>query len=258
MERARKSNLPRNRKVADADTRYALRLRCIWADVRMLSALEPHGVLPSKSSPLNPMLLSGKKQFAGFGGPPMKAKSVTEDDLVSSEIEFLGHHGISIDEVIDVTGMARIGQKRAMEARNARVAFGDAHCRQGHRLKTRTGHCPVCEPKKLASERPHGAESSVYLCASDNGLIKIGYSVDPKERVSRLNREKFASCSSWRLVFALQADEAGEVERRAQGYLSPFNTRETYMKNGGKIATYEVFSCSIANAIDAVKRAAER
>lgn len=61
----------------------------------------------------------------------MKAKSLNEKDLNSGEIEFLKRYNISIDEVIDVTGMVRVGQKRAMEAKNARIAINGGRCSRG-------------------------------------------------------------------------------------------------------------------------------
>jgi hypothetical protein len=42
----------------------------------------------------------------------MKARSLTEKDLRADELVFIKQHRISISEVVDVTGMARIGQKR--------------------------------------------------------------------------------------------------------------------------------------------------
>ena len=142
----------------------------------------------------------------------MKAKSVSEEDLNDREIEFIRHHKISIDEVIDVTGMIPIGQKRAMEARGARIAINGARCGNGHRFKTRSNHCPICEPKNLAFERRHSVTAYVYVCVSETNLVKVGFAKDVNDREGRLNREAYASCTNWRLMFSIKTEKAGQVE----------------------------------------------
>ena len=188
----------------------------------------------------------------------MKAKSLNEKDLNSGEIEFLKRYNISIDEVIDVTGMVRVGQKRAMEAKNARIAINGGRCSKGHRFKTRSNHCPMCEPKNLAFERRHSETAHVYVCASETGFIKIGYAEDPNDREGRLNREAYASRTNWRLIFSIKTENAGKVEFDAHSYLASYKTVETYIKEGRVINPYEVFICSKDQAIEAVKRAAQK
>lgn len=185
----------------------------------------------------------------------MKARHITEQDLSTTEIAFIKQHGISIDEILDVRGMIPIGQKRAMEAKSARLSITDRSCRKGHRFKTRSNHCPVCEPKNLAFEKRHNEKAFVYVCKSETGLVKIGYAADPQDRQSRLNRESFASCSRWQLVFKVETEKAGKVEALAQGKLAQKRSAETYMKGDLEITTREVFVCSEEDAIAAVRRA---
>ena len=186
----------------------------------------------------------------------MKAKFLTENDLHASELRFIQLHDISINEVIDVTGMIPIGAKRAMEAKNARLAIGRGLCKKGHRLKTRSNHCPQCTPKNLAFEKRHSQTAHVYVCSSSTGLMKIGYAKDPSDRAARLNRESYASCNDWQLIFSMKLENAGSVEFRAQSYLSSFKATQIYTKSGHETYTYEVFKCSKEQAVEAVKRAA--
>ncbi len=136
----------------------------------------------------------------------VKAKQITEQDLSAAEIAFIKQHGIFIEEIIDVGGMIPIGQKRAMEAKGARLCITKRSCGKGHRLETRSNHCPVCAPKNLAFEKRHSEKAFVYVCRSGTGLVKIGYAADPQERNSKLNREAFASCSNWQLVFKIETE----------------------------------------------------
>ena len=115
----------------------------------------------------------------------MKAKKITEQQLSEDELAFIKKYGISIDQIIDVRGMIPIGQKRAMEAHEARLAINGGSCRMNHRLRTRSNHCPVCEPKNLAFEKRHSELAFVYICKSATGLIKIGFAKDPRDRESR-------------------------------------------------------------------------
>ncbi|MET4367022.1 putative GIY-YIG superfamily endonuclease [Bradyrhizobium sp. LB8.2] len=185
----------------------------------------------------------------------MKAKQIIEQDLSVAEIAFIKQHGISIKEIIDVGSMIPIGQKRAMEAKGARLCITNRSCSKGHRFKTRSNHCPVCEPKNLAFEKRHSEKAFVYVCRSGTGLVKIGYAADPQERKSRLNREAFASCSNWQLVFKIETEKAGKVEAVAQGKLMKKSSAETYMKGEYQVTTREVFRCSEDEAIAAVRLA---
>lgn len=187
----------------------------------------------------------------------MKAKNLTEKDLRADELAFIAHHKISIAEVIDVTGMIPIGQKRAMESATARLAITGRRCTSGHRLKTRSDRCPQCNPKHLAYERRHSETAYVYICASETGLLKIGYAKDIKDREGRLSRESYASCRNWRLIFSMKTEKAGKVEANAHSYLRSFRSAETHIKEGREIDSHEVFRCSKEQAIEAVKLAAE-
>jgi T5orf172 domain len=186
----------------------------------------------------------------------MKAKKVTEQDLTDVELAFIKRHCISVEEIIDVRGMIPIGQKRAMEVHGARLGISHRSCTKNHRFKTRSNHCPICEPKNLAFERRHSETAFVYACKSETGLIKIGYAKDTQDRKSRLNREAFASCSAWRLIFSLHTEHAGKVEALAHGYLSSSRSAETYGKGDQTITSREVFVCSEQDAVAAIKRAA--
>ena len=187
----------------------------------------------------------------------MKAKTLTERDLRTDELAFIKQHRILITEVIDVTGMISVGRKRAMEAHGARVAINGARCGNGHRLKTRSGHCAQCTPKYLAFERRFSTTAHVYVCVSGTGLVKIGYAKDPTDREGRLNREAYASCTNWRLVFSIPTKEAGRVEADAHASLSSCIVAHRYMKEGREIDTYECFRCAPERAIEAVKAAAK-
>jgi T5orf172 domain len=185
----------------------------------------------------------------------VKAKNISEKDLRSDELSFIQLHKISIDEIIDVTGMIRIGQKRAMEAKSARLSINGGGCAKGHRLKTRSNHCPQCDPKNLAFERRHSESAYVYVCESETGLMKIGYAKDPNDRAARLNRESYASCKNWRLIFSAKTENAGRIEFDTHSSLASSKTTETYIKEGREVETYEVFRCSREQAVEAVKRA---
>jgi hypothetical protein len=188
----------------------------------------------------------------------MKAKGVTAQDLTGDELTFLKHHNITLAEVIDVTGMIRVGQKRAMEASSARLSITGKRCNRGHRFKTRSGHCPVCDSKHLAFESRHSNTAYVYVCTSQPGLTKVGYADDPDDRLARLNREAHASRTNWKLVFAETYEKAGKVEFAAHAALAKQKADgHTYVKLDRDIESQEIFTCSAEQAIEAIRLAAK-
>lgn len=186
----------------------------------------------------------------------MKAKKISEHDLKPNELEFIRRYGISIDQILDVRGMIPIGQRRALEASGCRLGLTDRRCRTGqHRLKTRSGHCPMCSPKNLAFEKRHSETADVYVCSSQTGLVKVGCAADPKEREKRLNREKFASCRTWQLEFSVRTERAAKVEALAHKQLEKHLSYEMYDKSGVSVTSREVFMCSTEQAVEAIQHA---
>jgi hypothetical protein len=189
----------------------------------------------------------------------MKAKQAIPEDLLATELEFLSMQRLSVDDVLDVRGpFSQIGRKRALEHYKKSIGLTDVRCSRGHRLRTRAGHCVQCNPATLAYEKRHRQTAFVYVCQSETGLIKIGFSSEVSQRAASLSRDAYASCKNWRLVFQVSTRMAGKVETDAHRFLKIYKTSEVYVKEGREVTTYEAFVCSVDQAITAVKTALER
>jgi len=185
----------------------------------------------------------------------MKATQVTESDLTSDELRFLRDQNICIEQVLHTKGMIKIGHKRALEAKGAKLGINGSTCVSGHRLRTRSDHCPQCRPANLAFEARHSTKAFVYVCQSETDLIKIGFSTDVNDRIRRHNRECHASCSNWKLLFSFETEKAGKVEAETHTALARYNFSQAYEKGDGIVNSREVFSCSAEVAILAVRKA---
>src|SRR5258708_37936874 len=98
-----------------------------------------------------------------------------EDILTDAEKRFLGWYGLGADDVYDARGMRGWLWKKRIREENKTVALGTPCGNGGHRLRTRSGHCVQCDPKKLAFQARHSAEQYVYIAGSGcQKLIKGG------------------------------------------------------------------------------------
>ena len=89
--------------------------------------------------------------------------------LTDDEIWFLRLRGFSPEDVYD--GRYEFKEDREMAAKNAgKTLVLGPRCRAaGHRLRTRSGHCVQCDPKKIAFQERYNSPGYVYIAGSLSG-----------------------------------------------------------------------------------------
>ena len=129
-------------------------------------------------------------------------------------------------------------------------------CRaRGHRLRTRSGHCAQCDPKKIAFQERYNAQGYVYIAGSLSGrLIKIGTAVDIPQRRRQLQAESHAGYSDWAMLFSIRVHEAGKVEDAASARLDNRRVFRPYFKDGVSQVATEVLQCSFSEALKAIRQ----
>jgi hypothetical protein len=185
----------------------------------------------------------------------MKAKPVQSDELTAAELEFLARKCIPIAAVLNTQGMIPIGHRRALEHAGAILGINGKRCPYDHRLMSRSNRCVQCDEMHLVYESRHRMRAYVYVCVSESGFAKIGYADDVAGRASSLSRDRYGGVSDWRMVYSVQADNAGRVEAEAQKQLAFHAVSLPYHKNGREQLTREVFQCTAEQAVAAVQTA---
>ena len=176
--------------------------------------------------------------------------------LTKDEIEFLRSQGLTPEDVYDGRAQASAVTREAARAAKKRVVLGAPCQKGGHRLRTRAGHCIVCDTSKLAYQDRHLAAGFVYIAGSKaRRLIKIGIAKSVDQRERNLNAHRYANTEDWRMLFHLGVETGGEAERRVHQGLEAFKIVVPYAKDGRDQDAGEVYQTSFSMALRCVEAA---
>ena len=167
---------------------------------------------------------------------------------------FLKRHGISIDEVMDASGMSASFWKSLIKDSEYIVAVGVTKCEsQGHSMRTHAGHCVMCDPAKLAFQKRHRSDGEIYIMYSrKNKLIKVGVANLSVDRQSSLNSMSYGNISDWDLKYSWRISNSGSIEKQAHKILKNYAISISHATGNSKSAG-EIFSCSIKKAKEVIE-----
>lgn len=179
--------------------------------------------------------------------------------LTAEDFAFLEHHGISLDEVFDAQGMPPRHYRPLMLDGGYRVAVGVTTCIHGHSMRTRTGGCVQCQPRRLGFQRNYNATSSVYIFYSEGvDLFKVGITGNVDDRLRSMNSHAFVGQRDWVCVMAAELSIAGEVEAHVHRYLREHRVEHTYCHGDEVTDSRELFDCSLSTVLEAFEDAYEK
>lgn len=173
------------------------------------------------------------------------------------QLHFFSSQNIPLSQVYDATGLPAKEWKQNMRELDMLVAINVSPCKKnGHRVRTRAGHCAQCNTHALAFLKRFMVENYIYVAVSKgSGLLKIGVTGDLVDRESALNQSGYGEISDWKITDNRYCDNAGEVEHRAHCLLSEYRVSRSYEKEGSLVDCQEIFNCSQNKAIYAIKKA---
>jgi hypothetical protein len=178
--------------------------------------------------------------------------------LSADEVSFLSRHGYSEEDVYD--GRYQSKERRAAAAKEAGKhlvlagVIGRGDCRtQGHRLRTRAGHCIQCNPINIAFQRREDTPGYVYIAGSLSGrVIKIGTTGDLNQRENQMRAEGYGGSKDWIVLFSLYVSKGGEFERAASSRVRGNRVYRSYFKDGIEQGAVELHQCSFSEALRAM------
>jgi hypothetical protein len=167
--------------------------------------------------------------------------------LDSQQRVFLFENRIPIDEVFDASsGWPRRVYSIVMRTHGHQVAVGVVPCKNGHRMRTRSGHCAQCNPARLAFQKRYHEAHYIYI-AQTGEYIKIGSTYDIDRRA--LSLDGYGGLSGWIMRDSDYVNDAGQLESIIQSRLEPYRVLEFTVKEDGRLqATYELFRCTYRQA----------
>ncbi|CAM8391490.1 Bacteriophage T5, Orf172 DNA-binding [Candidatus Methylopumilus planktonicus] len=178
-------------------------------------------------------------------------------ELDFEQIEFLEKMGIEDFEVLDAEDWERRDYIPYMKENDYAVAIGVSECKYGHTMRTRSGHCAMCNNgRNLAHQINFHTSKDIYVAySSSKNVIKIGISDDYEKRIDQMNSYGYGGIYDWECVFSEWVRNSGRIESLAHESLKEYRYDLSYMRGSTIEVSREVFECSIEDAIDAVNDA---
>lgn len=168
------------------------------------------------------------------------------------EVEFLKRHGFSEDDVLDArhenSDLAKLKAKSL-----GKSFYLGTPCRNvGHRIRTRGGHCAMCDPSKIAHARRHSAKGTLYLAVSSSGKVfKIGSSDDHADRERQLRAKGYGGYRDWEIICSATVQRKGEAEILAARALEGLHAPGVYRNGEFDQSAKEMYQTSLRNVLKA-------
>ena len=179
--------------------------------------------------------------------------------ITSEQIRFLKEQDIHPKYVFDAEGLSKSEYRVIMKELNKLVAYNVSPCqREGHTLRTRSGHCCQCNTATIAFQKRNDSSGIVYIAGSLTGeIVKIGFSKAVEVRTESLNRTKYAGYNDWKILFALNSKNAGRIETKSNSLLREYAFSTDYEHDGHWQDSNETYHCAYSKAKELVKKAYE-
>ncbi len=170
--------------------------------------------------------------------------------LTTFEKNFLAHEGIPLSEVYDARGEPIGWHKNEMKRIGKRVACNTTpHSPCGYSLKTRHGHCIICNRQALSHIARYNQLGIVYVAYSKTrNLIKIGCTENLIEREASLRNQSYGGCNDWKIEHDRFTKEMSRIENEVHIKLHQYAVTALYEKDGDFQEANELYICSIEQA----------
>ncbi len=180
--------------------------------------------------------------------------------FTKEELDFIYEQHLNEDDFYDGRGEKK--QQRHENARNNGCMFLIAgECQNGHRLKTRSGHCIQCDTSKISFQKRHSSKGAIYVAVCgdyckvgvvDNNCDNAEYAIH--QRALRLNLEGgYGGMTGWKIIAWAPVNEGvGKMEEKIHKKLLPYSIKQNYIWSGEKRVAQELFKCDSSDAIDLI------
>ena len=184
--------------------------------------------------------------------------------FTAEEKAFIKAQGLDASDFIDVRGMG--GPKNYHDTVKAKgyMYVISNYCTQGHRLKTRSGRCIICDTRNIAFQKRDSIGGTIYIAVSGK-YCKVGIIDNKRNSQDVLSHREFQVNSEggyggregWRMIKSWNVERnLGKVEREAHRLLAKYKVDgKSYSYSYERRNAQELFECSIQEALDAVKQA---
>jgi hypothetical protein len=185
-------------------------------------------------------------------------------NLTEVEKAVLERHGLTEDHILDAVAMMVKDAKAQAKEHDLPLMLGTPCGRHGNRLRTRHGHCCLCNPAALTYLRRYHKSGWIYVaysnsltaasCDASCAVYKVGgTAISPPEREKSLNNQVYGGVVDWRILMAVPTPEYGRLESLIHAQLMKFQYPVAYFKEGMEQWSKEIFRCSDAEVLAALR-----
>ena len=173
-------------------------------------------------------------------------------NLDQSELAFLKHHKILPSDLFDCNGITVQRFKNEMRAAGKIVGYNSTTCNSGHRIKMRSGHCPVWKPIYIEMQKRNEKSGYLIVSYSKHGrLFKIGFSENYEKRADSVNYTFYGGFDDWETVMVFHSSKAGRLKNAIKSDLKAYSESGVYFHDGDFREAIDMYSCDFQE-IDSV------
>jgi len=176
------------------------------------------------------------------------------------EIEFCENNDIECWQIFDADGLKKSEWREEIEFdKDYRLVGNTSPCKNyGHTLRTRSGHCVICNPISYRKQVNYHKSGTIYISYSDElGLVKIGSSdsENADRRIQSLNSTGYAGAHDWVLERSYSMHDTGVAETKLHNELKFYQKFITYTRkdNYDVETAQEIFDIEVEDAITIVE-----
>ena len=183
--------------------------------------------------------------------------------FTNDELCFIYENGLTEDDFYDGRGERKRERHDNAQANGCNYVVA-GECHNGHRLKTRSGHCIQCNPAVIAFQKRNRRSGAIYV-AENGDFCKVGVVDDNikdieqaiHNREIRLNLEGgYGGITGWKIIaWAPVEHDLGKIEDGIHRQLSQFSIKTKYTYSGNRKMAQEMFKCDRNEAIDRIDEA---
>ena len=180
--------------------------------------------------------------------------------FTSEELNFIHENGLTEDDFYDGRGESqRERHDNAKQSGCICVVAGE--CRNGHRLKTRSGHCIQCNSAVIAFQKRNSRSGAIYVATNgdyckvgvvDNNINNVEQAIHNREM--RLNLEGgYGGMTGWKIIaWAPVSGNLGKIEDDIHHQLTQYSVEAEYTYSGNSRSAQEMFECDRDEAVDRI------
>lgn len=172
------------------------------------------------------------------------------------ELEFINDKKLDLNHFFDAKGNKLTeALKNEMREQNKIFAFNTAPCTKNneHTLKSRNGHCIICNTSNIHYTLLNFNEGFVYIAGSiSKKKIKIGATNNIEKREKYLNENKgYGNINDWKILYYVKSPYMGKNESAIKSKLRNYNEPPIdYVKDKEAKTATELYRCSYKKVYD--------